>query len=70
MVGMAEQSLGTERDVGRDPGVAATGRQDYERADTRWQHASTTRDWIILLVVIALQTSWMLVVFFLEPGIR
>lgn len=45
-------------------------RQDFEREDTRWEKAGTTRDWVILLIAITLHTAWMLVVFFLEPGIR
>lgn len=45
-------------------------RQDFSRRDTRWERASSTRDWLILIVIAALHTAWMLLVFFLEPGIR
>lgn len=44
--------------------------QDFQREDTRWERAATTRDWIILLAFLTFHTAWMLTVFFLEPGIR
>lgn len=48
----------------------APRQQNYVREDLRWEQASTARDWVILLVIMALHTAWMLLVFFLEPGIR
>jgi hypothetical protein len=44
--------------------------QNYQREDTRWEKANPARDWAILIVIAALHTLWMLLVFFFEPGIR
>jgi hypothetical protein len=67
---MAEERLGSDRDIVQRTAEGAPVLQDYQREDTRWERATSVRDWIILLVLIVLHTSWMLVVFFLEPGIR
>jgi len=42
----------------------------YEREDARWKAASQARDWLILLIIGVIWASWMLIVYFLEPGIR
>ncbi|HEY3318554.1 MAG TPA: hypothetical protein VGK50_09045 [Coriobacteriia bacterium] len=45
-------------------------RQDYEREDERWSSSSQLRDWVILLVIGALDFLWMLIIFLTERGIR
>ena len=42
----------------------------YEREDERWSAASEGRDWLTLLVIGASWAFWMLIIYFLEPGIR
>ncbi len=42
----------------------------YEREDERWSSASQSLDWITLLIIGIGWAFWMLVVYFLEPGIR
>lgn len=44
--------------------------QTLAREDERWSSANQIRDWIILIVIGALYLAWMLVIFFLERGIR
>lgn len=65
------------RQTPADPGIRSDApegitapAQSYQREDTRWETANPLRDWLILIVVAALHTAWMLVVFFFEPGIR
>jgi hypothetical protein len=41
-----------------------------EREDDRWSRAAQTRDWLILLLMIAVYLSWAGIIYFLEPGIR
>jgi hypothetical protein len=45
-------------------------RQDYEREDERWEASSQIRDWVILLVIGAIDFTWMLIIFLTERGIR
>ena len=42
----------------------------YERGDNRWRLRNQLRDWMILLVMIAIYLVWTGVVYFFEPGIR
>ena len=42
----------------------------YEREDDRWRLRNQLRDWMILLVMIAIYLVWTGVVYFFEPGIR
>jgi hypothetical protein len=45
-------------------------RTDFDREDERWQLHNQLRDWMILLVMIAVYMVWTGIVYFFEPGIR
>jgi hypothetical protein len=42
----------------------------YEREDQRWSYANQARDWRNLFIIAVIEVAWMLIVYFLEPGIR
>jgi hypothetical protein len=41
-----------------------------EREDDRWSLADQTRDWLVLLLMIAIYFFWAGIIYFFEPGIR
>jgi hypothetical protein len=45
-------------------------RKSFEIEDERWERGRQVRDWVILLVILAINLSWMLLVYLLEPGLR
>ncbi|MCL4474559.1 MAG: hypothetical protein M1455_11625 [Actinobacteria bacterium] len=44
--------------------------QDYEREDERWSGRNQFYDWLLLIAIGVIDLTWMLIVFWLEPGIR
>lgn len=43
---------------------------DYEREDERWSARNQFYDWLLLIAIGVIDLTWMLIVFWLEPGIR
>ncbi|MHB1361234.1 MAG: hypothetical protein ACYCW5_01380 [Thermoleophilia bacterium] len=43
---------------------------DYERDDERWSAHNQFYDWLLLIAIGVIDLTWMLIVFWLEPGIR
>lgn len=40
------------------------------REDERWNTKAQVRDWLVLLLMIAVYLTWAGIIYFLEPGIR
>jgi hypothetical protein len=60
-----------------EPEAAASEPQSGElpethlsREDDRWSRGAQVRDWLVLLLMIAVYLTWAGIVYFLEPGIR
>jgi hypothetical protein len=67
--------IGEDTGPGKRPNVSPEEldvrlRQDYQREDERWEASSQVRDWIIILVIGAIDFAWMFFIFLTERGIR
>lgn len=38
--------------------------------DERWETGQQIRDWLLLLLMMAVTVAWSLIVYFNEPGLR
>jgi hypothetical protein len=68
-------AVGEDKSANKQPAAIPTEletrlRQDYQREDERWEASSQLRDWIIILVIGAIDFLWMFFIFLTERGIR
>ncbi len=57
----------------RDPAThssAVERKRSFEAEDGRWERRQQWRDWMILLVMIALSLGYHMTIYALEPGLR
>jgi hypothetical protein len=67
---MAQKEQQESQPATGEPKSGELPKTDLERADDRWSTKAQTRDWLLLLLMIAVYLSWAGVIYFLEPGIR
>ncbi len=41
-----------------------------EREDNRWSAGAQARDWLVLVILMAIYLVWTGIIYFFEPGIR
>lgn len=44
--------------------------KSFQIEDERWATSEQVKDWLKLALMIAVDLAWMLIVYFLEPGLR
>jgi hypothetical protein len=42
----------------------------FEREDGHWRAGAQARDWLVLVMMMAIYLAWTGIVYFFEPGIR